>query len=52
MTRFVAEQLAKSHYFSHQRATVDLGYKPLVDAGQAMKNVIRWLQNEDKKSVG
>lgn len=28
MTRFVACQLAKSHYFSHKRANEDFGYKP------------------------
>ncbi len=51
MTRFVAEQLAKSHYFSHERAKNDLGYKPIVTDEQAMENVIRWLQDEDKKTA-
>lgn len=51
MTRFVAEQLAKSHYFSHDRAKQDLGYEPLVNAEQAMDNVIGWLQDEDKKGA-
>lgn len=51
MTRFVAEQLAKSHYFSHDRAKRDLGYEPLVDSKQAMENVLQWLQNENKKKT-
>jgi nucleoside-diphosphate-sugar epimerase len=30
MTRFIALQLAKSHYFSHEKAKSDLGYLPTV----------------------
>lgn len=51
MTRFVAEQLAKSHYFSHDRAKQDLGYQPLIDQDLAMDNVIQWLKNEDKRTA-
>ena len=30
MTRFLAFQLAKSHYFSHEKAKKELGYEPIV----------------------
>lgn len=30
MTRFIATQLGKSHYFSHKRAFDDFGYKPAI----------------------
>ena len=30
MTRFIALQLAKSHYFSHAKAKCDLGYSPIL----------------------
>ncbi|MBT3374143.1 MAG: NAD-dependent epimerase/dehydratase family protein [Lentisphaerae bacterium] len=44
MTRFVATQLAKSHFFSHERAANDLGYKPIVDAETAMSRTLDWLR--------
>jgi 2-alkyl-3-oxoalkanoate reductase len=40
MTRFLAQQLAKSHYFSIARAQHDLGYQPLVSTEQGMERVI------------
>ena len=39
MTRFLAEQLAKSHYFSIAKATKDLGYKVRVSTNDGMKNL-------------
>lgn len=36
MTRFVALQLSKDHYFSHQKAMVDLGWKPEVSIKEAL----------------
>lgn len=47
MTRFVAEQLAKSHYFSHQKAKEDFGYFPLVNTEVGMDRLIQWI-NEKK----
>lgn len=47
MTRFVAEQLAKSHYFSHQKAKNDLGYQPIVSYEQGMKNLFTWIKNNE-----
>lgn len=43
MTRFVAEQLAKSHYFSHQKAKKDFGYSPLVATDLGMERLINWI---------
>lgn len=38
MTRFVAMQLSKSHWFYHAKAQNDFGYKPLITTEQALKN--------------
>jgi len=40
MTRFLAQQLAKSHYFSIARARRDLGYQPLVSTEQGMERLL------------
>jgi nucleoside-diphosphate-sugar epimerase len=39
MTRFLAEQLAKSHCFSINKACVDLGYKVRISTNTGMKNL-------------
>ena len=39
MTRFVALQLSKSHYFSHKNAFMELGYKPLLSTEKALKRL-------------
>ncbi|MDO9041531.1 MAG: NAD-dependent epimerase/dehydratase family protein [Desulfocapsaceae bacterium] len=39
MTRFLAQQLAKSHYFSIARASHDLGYQPLVSTTEGMERL-------------
>jgi nucleoside-diphosphate-sugar epimerase len=44
MTRFLAEQLAKSHYFSIARAKEDLGYTPLVSSEEGMRRLLMWIQ--------
>lgn len=44
MTRFLAEQLAKSHYFSSGRAQRDLGYSPIVTTEEGMKHLIAWIK--------
>ncbi|HBT96683.1 MAG TPA: 3-beta hydroxysteroid dehydrogenase [Desulfobulbaceae bacterium] len=46
MTRFVAEQLAKSHYFSIDRARRDLGYQPLVTHEEGLRRVVAWLKTK------
>ena len=40
MTRFLAQQLAKSHYFSIARASHDLGYQPLVSTKEGMERLL------------
>ena len=45
LTRFVATQLAKSHYFSHARAQADFGYQTLVDNETGMTRLVEWLKN-------
>lgn len=46
MTRFVANQLAKSHWFSHEKAKNLLGYRQLVSTGQGMDMLVDWLNGE------
>lgn len=43
MTRFLALQLAKSHYFSHDKAESDLGYRPLVSLEEGKKRLLESL---------
>lgn len=40
MTRFMATQLAKSHYFSIKNAKNDLGYLPIIDHQEALEAFI------------
>lgn len=42
LTRFVTNELAFSHSFSHDNATRDFGYQPLVSPNQALALVIAW----------
>ncbi len=46
MTRFLAEQLARSHYFSHDRAQQDFGYLPVVSIEEGMDKLIHWLKEK------
>lgn len=41
MTRFVALQFARSHYFSHQKAKNDFGYEPKISIEQALDLTVR-----------
>ncbi len=43
MTRFLAEQLALSHWFSPRRAGDILGYTPQVSTQQGMERLVAWL---------
>ena len=47
MTRFVACQLAKSHYFSHNRAVQDFGYSPKVTIEQGLINTFKDKNEKD-----
>lgn len=39
MTRFIALQLGKSHYFSHKKAKKDLGYSPLISIDEGLDQI-------------
>jgi len=43
MTRFVADALAKSHWFDIGAARRDLGYAPRVSTPEGMKRLERWI---------
>lgn len=43
MTRFLAEQLAHSHWFSLAAATRDLGYRPRVSTAEGLRRTAAWL---------
>jgi nucleoside-diphosphate-sugar epimerase len=44
MTRFLAEQLAKSHYFSIENAQNDLGYEPVISTTEGLQRTVQWLK--------
>lgn len=45
MTRFLAQQMAKSHYFSHAKAGKILGYRQQVSTARGMDRLIDWLRS-------
>lgn len=47
MTRFVAQQLAKSHWFSLAAAMKDFGYYPKVSTSVGMARVVDWARTQD-----
>ncbi|QEG34392.1 NAD-dependent epimerase/dehydratase family protein [Bythopirellula goksoeyrii] len=44
MTRFLAWQLASSHWFDISAARQDFGYQPLVSTAEGMQQLAAWLQ--------
>jgi nucleoside-diphosphate-sugar epimerase len=40
MTRFVAHQLARSHWFSHARAASLLGYRPAITTAEGLERLV------------
>jgi nucleoside-diphosphate-sugar epimerase len=46
MTRFVARELATSHWFDIQAAKTDLGYAPLISMEEGLKRLSRWIRHE------
>ncbi len=48
MTRFLAEQLARSHWFSIDRASRDLGYTPRISTAEGLTRVVAWLAAKQK----
>jgi nucleoside-diphosphate-sugar epimerase len=49
MTRFLAAQLAKSHYFDISRAKKDFGYYPQISIAEGMKRLGDWLGKSESK---
>jgi 2-alkyl-3-oxoalkanoate reductase len=49
MTRFVAEELAKDHWFSIEAARRDLGYQPRVTMAAGTAELIAWYQQEPRR---
>jgi nucleoside-diphosphate-sugar epimerase len=44
MTRFVADELGKAHWFDISAAKRDLGYEPLVSTEEGLKRLAVWLK--------
>jgi nucleoside-diphosphate-sugar epimerase len=49
MTRFVADALAKAHWFDIGAARRDLGYTPRVSTAQGLERLAAWLQDKGGK---
>lgn len=47
MTRFLAHQLAQSHWFCHQKAEQVLGYREQVSTEAGMEQLVAWLRGKD-----
>ncbi|MFA6498873.1 MAG: NAD-dependent epimerase/dehydratase family protein [Desulfurivibrionaceae bacterium] len=47
MTRFLAVQLAKSHWFSIENANRDLGYFPKVSTAEGINTILQWVKTTD-----
>jgi nucleoside-diphosphate-sugar epimerase len=48
MTRFLAEQLAKSHWFNIDKARHDLGYEPKISTHEGLERVVQWIKTRQK----
>ena len=51
MTRFLAEALAKSHWFDISAAKNDLGYKPAVSTQEGLRRLEDWFKTSDFKGL-
>jgi nucleoside-diphosphate-sugar epimerase len=51
MTRFLADAVAKSHWFDISAAKKDLGYKPKVPTEEGLRRLEAWLKTNDVKGV-
>ena len=45
MTRFLAAQLAKDHYFDISRAREDFGYSPQISSAEGMSRLAKELSS-------
>jgi len=48
MTRFLAEELATSHWFDITAAKKDLGYQPGISTEEGLKRLEEWLREKDR----
>ncbi len=48
MTRFVASQLAHSHWFDISAARRDLGYAPQISTEEGLRRLARWLETKNQ----
>ncbi len=46
MTRFLADELAKAHWFDISAARKDLGYTPRISIKEGLRRLESWLQNK------
>ena len=51
MTRFLASQLARSHYFNISAARHDFGYAPQIDMAEGMRRLAADLQSRDPADI-
>lgn len=51
MTRFLAEQLAKSHWFSLEKARRDFGYRPEVSTAEGVDRLVAWLGRKPNEQL-
>jgi 2-alkyl-3-oxoalkanoate reductase len=49
MTRFLAEQLARSHWFSIEKAKRDFGYRPRISTSEGVERVVEWINKHGLK---
>ena len=47
MTRFLAAQLATSHYFNISRARKDFGYNPVVSSEEGMARLVKYFIRQE-----
>jgi nucleoside-diphosphate-sugar epimerase len=47
MTRFLADAVAKSHWFDISAARRDLGYEPRIDMTEGMRRLTHWLRQRN-----
>jgi nucleoside-diphosphate-sugar epimerase len=51
MTRFLADAVAKSHWFDISAAKRDLGYQPKVSTQEGLRRLENWLKAGDIKGA-
>jgi nucleoside-diphosphate-sugar epimerase len=51
MTRFLADEVAKSHWFDISAAKKDLGYQPAISTKEGLRRLENWLRTSNIKGV-